>query len=80
MSETEKLWTDKVADKLVGRTVTGVRYATEKECAEMGWYSRPVILILDDGSYIFPMADDEGNDGGAMATSHDDLTTIPVLR
>jgi len=33
---------------------------------QMGWYSRPIVIHLDDGSMIFPSQDDEGNDGGAL--------------
>ena len=45
----------------------------------MGWYKRPLLITLDDGKVIFPMADDEGNNGGAMGTTYKDLPTIPVL-
>ena len=45
----------------------------------MMWDSRPIVIIFDDDSYIFPMADDEGNNGGALATSFTDLSTIPII-
>jgi len=30
-----------------------------------GWYSNPLVLILDDATHIIFQSDDEGNDGGA---------------
>ena len=49
----------------------------DKEKEDIGWYSRPICMQLDDGTWIFPMADDEGNDGGALAVGNDE--TLPVL-
>ena len=43
------------------------------------WDNRPVRIILEDGTNIFPMRDDEGNDGGAMFTTYKDLPCIPVI-
>lgn len=72
-------WETKIADKLVGKKIKAVEYLTEKESNEMMWNGRPIIIIFDDDSYIFPMSDDEGNDAGALATSFTDLSTIPVI-
>jgi hypothetical protein len=44
------------------------------------WYERPIVIIFSDGSFIVPMADDEGNNGGAMYTSDDALSVIPVMQ
>ena len=52
---------------------------TEAETKQSYWYKRPVVIIFTDGEYIIPMADDEGNDGGAMSTSDKELPTIPVI-
>ena len=49
----------------------------EDDASEMDWYSKPVCLQLDDGNWIFPMRDDEGNDGGALAVGPED--TLPVF-
>lgn len=72
-------WEKLSADFLVGKTVKIVRYMNEVEAFDSGFYSRPLVIEFDDGSWIFPMADDEGNNGGALATSSDTLDTIPVL-
>tara|TARA_R110000744_G_scaffold114954_1_gene214983 strand:+ start:99 stop:377 length:279 start_codon:yes stop_codon:yes gene_type:complete len=72
-------WAAKARKLLVGRTITGVRYMSDEEVADCGFDSSGIVIIFDDGSYIFPMSDDEGNDAGAIATSNEDLPTIPVI-
>lgn len=52
---------------------------SDEEVADCGFDSSGIVIIFDDGSYIFPMSDDEGNDAGAIATSNEDLPTIPVI-
>ena len=78
--DTEKKWVTDIAKMLVGRTIVKVRYLSEKEMKDLGWYNRPVVLHLDDGNLLFPSMDDEGNDGGALFTNNNDLPTIPVMR
>ena len=51
---------------LVGRTITGVRYLNASEVSRLGIAHHPVCLQLDDGALLWPMADDEGNDAGAL--------------
>jgi hypothetical protein len=77
----EKTWTEYAKKQLEGRTITEVRYMTEEERENLGWYSRSVVLILDNGSLFFPAADDEGNDAGALfgQDSKGGDTTLPVL-
>jgi hypothetical protein len=72
-------WTKKVSDFLVGKTIKSVRYMNEKEMNDFMWYKKPVIITFTDGSYIIPQRDDEGNDGGALFTSDDDVDVIPVI-
>ena len=38
---------------------------TREEADQFGWYSRPLIIVFTDESYIILQKDDEGNDGGA---------------
>ena len=33
---------------------------------QSGWYYQPIILILDDGTALCPMSDDEGNEGSGF--------------
>lgn len=79
--ETERLqkWNNKVSDFLVGKTIESVRYLTDQEMNDFMWYKKPVIIKFTDGSFIIPQRDDEGNDGGALFTSDDQLDIIPVI-
>ena len=73
-------WTKLVASKLVGRKITKVEYMDTQEAKKYGWYQRPVILFLDNGSYLVPLQDDEGNDGGSLSFADEALPIIPVMR
>lgn len=78
--EIEKYWTDKIKKQLVGRTITSVQYLSREDAREeWDWYDRSLIIMFDDNSWIMPMSDDEGNNGGALATSESELLTIPVI-
>ena len=79
MTDYAKQWGEKAAALLVGRTIKEVRYFTEKEREDLGWYSRPIALLLDNGMWLWPSRDDEGNDAGALFTTYDELMTIPVI-
>ena len=76
-----KMW-NKTANKLLlGKKIIKVEYMSSEEADKGMWYSRPVRIILDDGTNILPMSDDEGNDGGALWLGYKDLDTcLPVLR
>lgn len=73
------MWESIARKMLEGKTIATVRYMTEEEAANSGFCSSPIVMILDDGSYIFPMRDDEGNDAGALATSDQENPTLPVI-
>lgn len=79
MTTLKQQWADQAAAKLVGRTITEVRYLTGQEQEDLGWYNASLVVFFDDGSYMFPSQDDEGNGAGALFTSHEDLPTIPVI-
>lgn len=79
MTDYAKQWGDQAAALLVGRTIKEVRYLTEQEREDLGWYSRPIALRLDDGTWLWPSRDDEGNDAGALFTTDTKLMTIPVI-
>ena len=74
-----KLWSDKVAKALVGKTIVKVDYITNLDAKILGWHGRSIALILNDGSVLYPSADDEGNDAGALFTTIEGLETIPVI-
>lgn len=76
---TEAQWTKAVTDKLVGKTIKSVSFMTQDLADEWGWYSRPLQINLSDGHQLIISKDDEGNDGGSIFTTYEDLPTIPVL-
>ena len=78
MDNIVKKW-EKDCQVLVGKKIKQVRYLTDKEQKDMGWYRKSVVIIFTDGTAIFPSADDEGNDAGALFTNIENLETIPVI-
>ncbi len=78
-NEVEPYWTKVAKDVLEGRTIKKVRYLTEKEMESLGWYSRCVVMILDNGTIVYPSADDKGNEAGVLFTTNEDEPTLPVI-
>jgi len=76
---TEAEWTTLISEHLVGKTIAQIEYMPLKEAEGQGWYSRPVAIRLDDGTWLVPMSDDEGNNGGAISTNIKGLPILPVL-
>lgn len=75
-------WNELAKKELEGRTIKKVRYLTKEETEESGWYSSPLAIVLDNGVILIPMADDEGNNGGAISISNAKVFkggTIPVI-
>lgn len=74
-------WVGKLEEVLKGRTVLHVRYLNDKEMEMMGWYKRPIVFILDNGTICFPSMDDEGNDGGSLFYQEKgkELDVLPVI-
>ena len=84
-SETEsekravKRW-KKTAEKwFVGKKIVACRYMTPEETDETMWNNRPICLLLDDGTWIIPQCDDEGNDGGALHVTNSTTNKSEVL-
>ena len=81
-SEEQKLeleWIKRITKLLVGKKIVKIQYMTEKDAEEQGWYRRPIQMRLEDGTWLTPSQDDEGNDGGSLFTNSKDLPTIPVI-
>ena len=78
-SSNENSWEKRIAKSLVGRKIVDIRYLSAEEADSCGFYNQPICLFLDNGEWIMPMKDDEGHDGGALATSYEKLSTIPVM-
>lgn len=77
--EIEPYWTKVAKDQLEGRTIVAVRYLTLDEMEGIGWYSRCVVMILDDGNIIYPSQDDEGNNAGSLFTTDSENNILPVI-
>ena len=75
---TREAWNKEAEEMLLNKKIVKVEYMPVKESEHMMWSYQPVCLLLDDGKWIFPMADDEGNDAGALAVGNKDV--LPVLR
>ena len=76
----EIYWNEKAVQSLVGCKIVKAEYISVEEARDIGWYSRPVAFYVvndkNEGFWIHPQRDDEGNDGGALAV-HDDI--LPTL-
>lgn len=77
--ESRKHWELYVTKALFGRKIVAARYLNDAEMENLGWDKSGIVLLLDDGNYIYPSRDDEGNGAGALFTSHADLPVIPVI-
>jgi hypothetical protein len=75
-----EIWRVLCGEKLIGRTIMEVRYLTDEEMESLGWYEKSLVIIFENGEFIFPSADDEGNNAGALFTSWEDLPTMPTIR
>jgi len=62
-----------IANKeLLGKKIASIEYMASDDAENFGWNKRPMIITLDDGTEIFSQADEEGNDGGALALYNSD--------
>jgi hypothetical protein len=77
----EEEWTQLARKVLVRKTIVRVEYMGDERARELDWYSRPIVLILNDGTRVYPSMDDEGNDGGALFYENGSgQRVLPVLR
>jgi hypothetical protein len=78
-SECKDRWLRKIRPTLIGLKITHVRYLSDKEVENLGWNSSGVVIRFDNGMSMWPSADDEGNDAGALFTTDEELDVIPVI-
>ena len=78
--ECTEYWTKTAQNVLLGRRILRVEYMKDKECNEYDWYKKPITFILDNGTRVIAMQDDEGNDGGVLTClTKDAEEVLPVL-
>tara|TARA_B100001123_G_C14435629_1_gene680506 strand:- start:151 stop:393 length:243 start_codon:yes stop_codon:yes gene_type:complete len=77
----QKAYLKQINAMLQGRRIVKVEYMSKKDTEANYWDSSPIVISVENagGDYIelIPMRDDEGNDGGAIATNTN-LGTIGV--
>jgi hypothetical protein len=74
-----KVWGEKAKALLLHKRIVNVRYLTQEEADDMGWDERTVAFQTQDGLWFFPSRDDEGNGGGALFTSDEKESCLPVI-
>jgi hypothetical protein len=74
-----KVWGEKAKALLLHKRIVNVRYLTQEEADDMGWDERTVAFQTQDGLWFFPSRDDEGNGGGALFTSDEKQSCLPVI-
>jgi len=79
MSSIVAEWEKKASDVLVGRTIVKVGYLSEESKSYLDWDRAPLVIYLDDGSFVFASADDEGNRAGALFTSSEHVPVLPII-
>jgi hypothetical protein len=74
-------WTKKAQEILKGRTIKALGYISEKDADDSMYSKRGLMILLDNGTMIYPMSDDEGNDFGAIhyVTKEGANDVLPVL-
>ena len=75
----KKKWAERAERYLLGLRITKVEYLSDEECEKFGWDRCPVAIQLDNEIWLIPMANDEGNGGGALSTNLKNLPVIPVI-
>tara|TARA_Y100000593_G_scaffold55708_1_gene104139 strand:+ start:469 stop:747 length:279 start_codon:yes stop_codon:yes gene_type:complete len=60
-------WTNYAQKHLMGKTIAKVRMLTQSETDCLHWPSGTLVIELDDGTLLYPSADDERNGPGALA-------------
>ena len=76
-------WKNRLSPEILGQRIVRVRYMTKVEAEQWGWYSCPLVMQLENGTWLIPSKDDENNDGGAISLLNNDReleeTLAPVI-
>lgn len=63
-----------------GRIIKEVRYISDEEAGAVGLNNKGLVFTLDNGTLVWPVSDDEGNDSGAIHTSDNECRILPTFR
>ena len=74
--ELENKWVKEIEPILLGAKVISIQYQESEEY----WDNRPLEIILSNGSVLFAMRDDEGNDGGAYGLGWTDKAKPKTIK
>ena len=77
---TEKSIVRDAKQHLVGKKVVDVVYLSREQADCFGYRFRAPVLVLEGGTTLLPLADEEGNDVGALIGSVDDGGDILLPR
>jgi len=75
-------WQKEAEKQLLGRKIVALRWMSTQEAEAMDWFNRPIILKLDNDTFLVPQSDDEGNDGGALwihQENENEWNVMPVM-
>ena len=76
-------WKNRLSPEILGQRIVRLRYMTKTEAEDFGWYSCPLVMQLENGTWLIPSKDDEMNDGGAISLNNKDRelkeTLAPVI-
>lgn len=75
----ENRWIKEISEVIVGKKIKSVSIMTQEDADDIGYDSRPIIIELEDGTLLYPVSDDEGNDGGSIYTTNEELPIIPTF-
>jgi hypothetical protein len=59
-------WQRTAEKQLLGRRIVSIRWMTDAWQNDLGWQAAAPMIVLDDGTIIWPATDDEGNEAGAV--------------
>ena len=70
-------------DSVIGQKIVGARQLKAGELEREGWdwvpqHQTPTCIVLENGTILYPMQDEEGNGPGVLAVSYTHLT-LPTI-
>jgi len=60
---------EKAERLLLGKRITKIEWMSKEETKTILWNYSPVCIQLEDGTWIIPQSDDEGNEAGVLTIS-----------